>query len=177
MMYAAEQGHVEIVTALLEKEAVVNTRYNENWTVLMIAARYGHVEIVELFLKNHADVRAKEKDGSTALHWATNDANNTEVIRMLLAAGADVNAKDTNMYERTPLLQAVENSRFAPRGSNIDQRQHQASFIEQIRILIEANSDVNMRNKDGLGILHSAARCPESYHPDILSMLKKAGVR
>ena len=115
--------------------------------------------------------------GSTALQCAAGHANNAEVIRMLLAAGADVNAKDTNMYERTPLLQAVENSHFAPRGSNIDQRQHQASFIEQIRILIEANSDVNMRNKDGHGILHGAACVPESYHPDILSMLKKAGAR
>ena len=96
---------------------------------------------------------------------------------MLLAAGADVNAKDTNMYERTPLLNAVDRSLFAPRGSGIDQRQHQASFIEQIRILIEAKSDVNARDKDEFSILHYASRSPEPYHPDILSMLKAAGAR
>ena len=61
----------------------------------------GHVEVVEVLLAvPEVDVNAVNSDGRTALHCAARFAH-AEVVRMLVDAGADVNAADNNGY--TPL--------------------------------------------------------------------------
>jgi ankyrin repeat protein len=64
--------------------------------------------------------------GDTPLHWPAHNAH-TEIVRMLLAAGADPNAEENNWIGGTPLHWASE------RNSEI------------IRLLIAAGGDVNAR--------------------------------
>lgn len=74
------------------------------------------------------------------------------MARVLLAAGADVNAVDAEGY--TPLMQA------------------RAQDAELIRLLVEAGADVNARNAQGSVLAHLPRRCEE-----VDRLLYEAGAR
>lgn len=95
---------------------------------IVMAARCGWVEIVKEHTKRDAlAVFQRGPIFETALHWAAhNDA--IEVVRVLLAAGADVEADETGLYGGKPLHWAAE---------------HQP---ESVRVLLGHGADVNSRN-------------------------------
>ena len=74
----------------------------------MLAARRDHAALVTLLLEQGKtiDVNARRDDGQTALHIATED-DSVEVVRVLLANHADVEAKDAS--GETPLTLAEAN--------------------------------------------------------------------
>ena len=87
LVYAAFNGHVDIMAYLLEHGAEVNGASDNGTTALMVAARNGHPEVVRLLLKHHPDVDNINEAGGTALKWAV-AANNTEIADLLRKAGA-----------------------------------------------------------------------------------------
>jgi ankyrin repeat protein len=74
------------------------------------------------------DVNEKAPDGSTALMWASFNADR-ELVRALLKAGAKANV--TNIYGATALAEAVK-----------------LDDIELVRMLLDAGADVNSPNLD-----------------------------
>jgi ankyrin repeat protein len=107
---AAQEGHLDVVRALLAGGAHVNATAVDGHTALMIASRGGHPEVVRTLLAAGADVNARKDNGETALiavctsysDWsalggakvpAATESERLEVARVLLAAGADLNAK------------------------------------------------------------------------------------
>ena len=91
------------------------------------AVEEGNIEAVKKFLAAGIDVNAKAFiTGSTPLHIAATK----EVVELLIAKGADVNAKDK--YDMTPLHPA------AGRGHK-----------EVVELLIAKGADVNARDEDG----------------------------
>ncbi len=60
----------------------------------MLAAYQGHRELIELFLHNGADINYRNKDGSTALIYATYQKH-AECARILIDNKADVAVKDS----------------------------------------------------------------------------------
>ncbi len=68
------------------------------------AAMRNDVEQVRALLKKGADVNAAQGDGMTALHWAAENGN-TDLVRMLLSAGANREAVTRN-GDYTPLHMA-----------------------------------------------------------------------
>lgn len=73
---------------------------NEHRTPLMVAATYGSIDIIRLILsETDADVNLScGNDKSTALHCAASGGalNAVDVVKLLLAAGADPNLVDAN---------------------------------------------------------------------------------
>ncbi|KAK2653233.1 hypothetical protein Ddye_013089 [Dipteronia dyeriana] len=73
---------------------------NQQRTPLMVAATYGSIDIIRLILsQSDADVnRFSGNDNSTALHCAASGGavNAVDVVKLLLAAGADPNLVDAN---------------------------------------------------------------------------------
>ncbi|TYH88036.1 hypothetical protein ES332_D01G159400v1 [Gossypium tomentosum] len=73
---------------------------NEERTPLMVASTYGSIDVIKLIISSSdADVnRACGRDKSTALHCAASGGadNVIDVVKLLLAAGADVNMVDAN---------------------------------------------------------------------------------
>ncbi|EEF35632.1 zinc finger CCCH domain-containing protein 30 [Ricinus communis] len=73
---------------------------NEHRTPLMVAATYGSIDVIKLILSSSdADVnRSCGLDKSTALHCVASGGavNAVDVVKLLLAAGADPNSIDAN---------------------------------------------------------------------------------
>src|SRR5437667_276010 len=70
LLFAAENGHQEVVGQLLS-EAGVDLKDNNGRTPLSFAAENGHQEFVGLLLSEAGvDPNSKDKDGRTPLWWA-----------------------------------------------------------------------------------------------------------
>lgn len=94
------------------------------------AAMKGDIAAVRALLGSKVDVNAPQGDGSTALHWAAYNGN-TEMVRLLLASGANVTMK-TRLAGLTPLMMAA-------RIGNAD----------VIQLLVDAKADVAAPNANG----------------------------
>ena len=99
LIKAAENGHIEIVKLLISAGADLNSKDGYGDTVLLhstrsyynITQRENYRELSKLFIESGADVNAKNC-GWTALIGATYYGE-IEIVKLLLAAGVDVNAK------------------------------------------------------------------------------------
>ncbi len=124
LMLASITGHVDVVQVLLAKGADVETKENDGATALILASENGFTEVVKALLAKGADVNARlttkmvatggppignlvpmrvTKDGRTALMLASGSGY-LEVVKALLAKGANVNAK---AYDGTTALDAA----------------------------------------------------------------------
>jgi len=79
---------LEVVEALIDAKADVNSADKEGHTALTGAASLGFVDIVEDLIKAKADVNHTDSYGYTALIRAA-DADNRKILRDLLNAGAN----------------------------------------------------------------------------------------
>ena len=92
------ENYTELLTKTLEAGADVHSTDSYNGTGLIRAADRGHVEIIRELLKTDIRVNHINKLGWTALLEAIilgdGGERHTEVVRMLVDAGADVNLSD-----------------------------------------------------------------------------------
>lgn len=95
LMVAGEKGQADLVHALLEAGADVNTKRTDGRTALMLASEEGHDDCVRALLVGGADTNCATEDGWTALTLACNRGH-AECVRALLEAGADVHG--VNIY-------------------------------------------------------------------------------
>ena len=137
---------------------------NSHETELLAAVRRSDRAVVADLLTRGVRVDARNERGQTALLIATH-ANDVALARLLIEAGADVNAKDdiqksTNRYGGTALIPAAE------RG-----------HVETVRTLIEAGVDVDHVNRLGWTALLEAVILGDGgvRHVEIVRLLKNAG--
>ena len=124
LMAASRTGRIDAVNLLLEHGADPNASDTfQEETSLMRATAEGHVEVVDALLKAGANPNAqahvtslterKNADhytgGFTALMWAARNGNE-ELVRRLVAAGADLNMR--NGDDATATMIAIVNDRF-----------------------------------------------------------------
>eukprot|EP00045_Choanoeca_perplexa_P004528 m.38903 g.38903 ORF g.38903 m.38903 type:complete len:270 (-) comp12621_c0_seq21:168-977(-) len=119
---AARQGHIAIVSYLIERGADCNARSGSGQTILHVACIAGHTTTAELLLTHGADIEEKYKDSETALYLACFSGRNA-TAEMLIASGADVRVKDKHGY--TALHVAT------PKGMGV------------IQLLIDRGGDIN----------------------------------
>ena len=94
LMAAAQTGSPQNVRLLLEKGADPNARTKRNESALADAATAGNEETVKLLLDRGAIVNVQDIRGYSPLLYAAGaDAMSAGVVKMLLAKGADQNAK------------------------------------------------------------------------------------
>jgi ankyrin repeat protein len=159
MHQAAMWGRSEVVQLFLDKGVSVNA-FSKGNTALMAAATCSQVETVRFLLGRKADARlaspkTSDPASTTALHnigigggtWGpprdyrknvADGPREVVIARMLIQAGADVNAADQFGY--TPLHRAVEREQLAlaaellARGARVDARDmHGVTPIGMIR--------------------------------------------
>ena len=101
----------------------------------------GDLDLVNHFITVHmADVNRRNGFQFTPLHLAA-EGGHAAIVSVLIAAGADVNAKPANGNDFTPLRRAVA-----------------AGYATIIVLLIAAGADVDGSNQFGETSLHEAAR-------------------
>ena len=112
LLFAARVGDLESARVLLAAGAKVNDASPEDGTALVIAAASGQEQLAQFLLENGADPNATDALGITPLHWALQEGlraivagrtsptdrfwnrdNMPELVRSLLAHGADPNAQ------------------------------------------------------------------------------------
>ena len=97
-------GHTKVVTVLIDAGANVDLQNGHGTTALMNAAQKGNTNIAKrLCRRGKANVHVADQGGVTALHkaaWQGSDG----VIRVLMAAGANVEAKRLDGV--TPIVMA-----------------------------------------------------------------------
>jgi len=119
-------GFMKSVT---EDPKLLNARGPEGSTPFMYAVLYTGAATLERLLKLGADPNKRNDANATALMWAATDVEKT---RLLLAHGADVNARSSDM--RTPLMIAARRTGNAAtvkllleRGANPNPNTHPAA--------------------------------------------------
>ena len=149
---AAALGDAKQVRTILKLDRdAVRSHSSDGWTPLHLAAHFGHAGVVRILLDNGADIEAVAQNGiaNRPLHAALAGKESSEVFELLLARGADVNAKAE--AEATPLHLA------AARGN-----------MQFTRRLLELKADPAARMTDGK---LPAAFAAERGHPEVASLL------
>lgn len=110
---------------------------------LIRSSMFGHRKAVRKLLEQDGiDVNAKNSDGYTALILASSNGR-TEIVAMLLDAGANVNARtNTNYWGSTALIRASENK-----------------HTEIVAMLLDNGADVNATDDDGDTALMRVINC------------------
>ncbi len=96
LMTASLKGYEQAVRLLIEAGANVNIRDNNGRSALMQAVDHASPEVVRQLLAARAEVDARSNSGDTALLSVAArlcpTAEHISIVKLLLAAGADVNA-------------------------------------------------------------------------------------
>lgn len=122
----------------------------------MTACRFGQVEQVKSLLAQGANPNVFENGAHTPLHIAV-DGKSPSVVRLLIKAGADVNAKGDNQYADSVLHRAAGSSR-----------------PEMVKILLDAGAKPDresfaqanwLGHKDAVELLLDAGAVPDDGLP------------
>lgn len=153
---AAAVGHSERVQEALESAPeLIDSHSFDGYTPLGLAAHFGNEKTAAYLVSAGADVNRKGTDGklnNTPLHAAI-AGNYINVVRLLLQAGADVDARCEGELRRgfTPLHVAVHFNRLDIAG-----------------LLLEHGADTALTNADGLS---SSQYAEQRGHGEIASLL------
>ncbi len=88
LMWAAHEGHPDIVKLLIEHGASINKRKKSGETALWFAAQQGRFESLKVLVKNGADINIPGWKGASALEIARKKGHQ-EIVAYLRQAGAD----------------------------------------------------------------------------------------
>ncbi|XP_060048334.1 ankyrin repeat domain-containing protein 26 isoform X2 [Erinaceus europaeus] len=105
---ACANGHLEVVTLLVERKCQLNLCDSENRTALIKAVQCQQEECAAILLEHGADPNLKDTRGNTALHYAAS-GQSVSIAAKLLSYSADIEAK--NQDGLTPLLLAVSENK------------------------------------------------------------------
>jgi uncharacterized protein len=129
LIVASIKGRISKVEKYIRIGVNINGTDAEGDSALILAAHKGQFNRIKLLLENGANPNQKNiKEGITPIFSAILGSH-SNVVKLLIEYGADLNATDN--LGNTPLLASVYSNKS-----------------DQVTItLIEANSDVNFRNK------------------------------
>jgi len=185
---AVSRDHAKIVNLLLDRGAMPNTRNGEEGrTALHEACNRGRTDIVQVLLRKGALVTKTDLQGRTPLTEAclSREADDKELVRMLLEAGADFDRFDPStgsalraatIKGRESIVRLLLGSKADPNKLNKFSPLMEAlrrGHTEIARLLMDAGANVNVIQDFGIGIplwLHQRpvttclAECFRSIH-------------
>ena len=173
LLIAARDGHVEAVRALVESGADIDrVSGGDGSSPMVIAIANGHYDVAQYLLDQGADVNRVNIDGlgpvyatvnmrHAPISWAPNpptdqeEVDSLDLLRNLLAAGADPNARVVRKLWYSPTSHDRGWVDFA--GSTPFWRAAHSTDVEAMRILVEAGADPNLATGAGATPLMVAA--------------------
>jgi ankyrin repeat protein len=142
--YAAEVARID--TILSRKIVDEQSSNEEHRTLLVLATMYELTDMIKRFLPK-SDVNKGDLNFATPLHYACR-RNNSEIIRLLMAAGAKTDVK--NKSGTFPIREALSFS-FSPKQ------------LEAIKTMVAAGANPNVTDDDEMTLLMSASKLGDAY--------------
>jgi uncharacterized protein len=154
--FAARNGHMEAVEALVDGKADLNAVDADGSNALILAALNGHPDVAVALLDAGADPRIADKFGRTLLFVATDmntreaearptpavtgDKTYVDVLKAAIAKGADVNA---TLKATLPALMAQSGIRngLLMAGTTPFLRASMSADLEAMKLLLAAGAD------------------------------------
>ena len=141
------------VRALLDAGADVHNQTKAGGTLLCTAAYHLSPDIVGRILDKARDIEERSGDGRTPLWCAAGSPfDRTGNVRLLLAKGADVNARDN-------------------RGKSVLAIASHVGNTEAVRMLLAKGADISSKDQDGYTALDHAERFKQK---DVVALLERA---
>ena len=208
---SAKKGDLNTIISYIKDKGDVNIKNRDGMTILMIAVHNSHIEIVKRLIKikkyfvfPQTNINARTKEyrpksekyldlvyGWTSLMIATQNGD-IEIVRLLLNARADVNARSeeyTNLsYGETALMIAASDGNrditklLINFGANVNLKDSAGitalinatvyNHAEIVKLLIDDGADVNAEEINGITALVFA---DNSSYTEIVKLLKSAG--
>jgi ankyrin repeat protein len=152
LIFAAREGDLESAKLLVDAGADVNQTSEYGWSPLLTAVNNRNYKLAAYLLERGADPNVANKGGWTPLYLATDNRNieggdypvplpdmdHLEMIKLLLAKGADVNARvKENTLQRT----IFTNQWFLEAGATPFIRAAQSSDLELMKLLLSYGAD------------------------------------
>jgi ankyrin repeat protein len=184
LMKAAQKGDDEKVSSLLNSGANPNVASPEG-TPLMMAVAGTNAKLILLLLQHGADPNFGTPAGGESAIMIAADKGETRIVKMLLAAGADVNYADSkgdaavslatykgHLTTVKVLIKAGADVNISPGGESLLMRTVSDNDLLLSQVLIAAGADVNFATPEGNTALKIAAK---SNYRDIEMLLIQSG--
>ncbi|XP_026828523.1 uncharacterized protein LOC105286418 isoform X2 [Ooceraea biroi] len=150
---AVAHGHLEVVKTFLQYRIVdMNTKGNDNWTILHIASQESNLDMVKYLVDNGSDINAKNASGLKPMHIAAREGHK-DTVEFFLSKGLNIN--DPGAVNQTLLHYAAMKGHLAV-----------------VKYLIAQGADVNSQDKNGVSPMHIAATFG---YKDVTEILLKNG--
>ncbi|KAL2821138.1 ankyrin repeat-containing domain protein [Aspergillus granulosus] len=150
IIVAADNGRLDLVTALLEGGADPNTVDEVGTSALHNAAKGGHWNIARLLLEKNASLRIEDGNRATPLRLAVR-AGHKDIVRLFLEC--DPPTSETQQTETSKLLRIAASF----------------GYTEIVQLLLDYDTPT-LGGNGGLTALHLAA---EKGHHDVCELLLK----
>ncbi len=162
LMYAARQGHIEAVQALVAGGANLNEISADHSTALLIATINGNFDAAKVLAEAGADVNIASLDGATPLfgvvttQWAADidkpqtttkyaEIHYLDLVKLILDSGADPNVRTT----KGPWYSANREGTSAA-GVTPFWRCAAIGDIDCMRLMVAFGADPQITNSDGI---------------------------
>lgn len=172
LLYAAREGHMDAVRALVERKADVNAVNGTKISPLVMAIINGHYDVAKYLIDHGADPNLVSQTGLTALYatidvqwapkaWFPQPSTDQEkvtyldLMKALLEHGANVNAQ---VGEKQWFRSFTNDYTWVdPAGATAFWRAAQSSDIAAMRLLTAHHADAKIATKSGETPLMAAA--------------------
>ncbi len=181
----------DMTQILIDAKADVNSSGKIDMSPLMIAAMMSAPESMRILVQAGANPNFAMKDGNSILHFATWRSNCAECVKILIDAGADINAKSNSGETPITIMMTASTAKYRAETVQYTTNAYKAAGVTVmpdkfmnpkesdwddpdaiIKLLIEAGADVNASNVVGTTPLITAAFFNKS---DLIKMLIGAG--
>ena len=152
LFQAIQQNDPVAMRRLLDGGLSANAQDDDGTPALMVATLFAGSDCIRLLLDRGANPNVASHAGATALMWAIPDSAK---VKLLVAHGADVNARSTNL-QRTPLLIAAS----------------YPGTVEILRLLVDKGADIHAKDKDQI---HALGRATLSADVAVVRFLAENG--
>jgi ankyrin repeat protein len=171
--FAARDGCAACIPALVEAGADINAPDQDGITPLLSAIINGHYDAAGLLLEKGADPNLADRTGRTPLYSAVdfhtmpasnrpspkeidNEITSLEVIKGLLARGANVNAQLKQQQPYRTKLDRGDDTMLTT-GTTPLIRAAKAGDLTAMKLLLEKGADAGLTTRNGVNALMAAA--------------------
>ena len=168
LIAASHDGNADVVRLLFSKGADPAKATDKLSNTPLLAATYANdTESIKLFLAKDANVKAQNIAGLNALMFASSHGN-VEIVRALLARGADVNAQSAATVAPPVRHGAIALGKLTPIMLAVN-----SGSPETVRLLLKAGADANAQDVRGMTPLMLAIATDHPNDLVISSLLAK----